>query len=278
MDKNTTLSRFANQIRIETLKSLLHLGFGHFGGSLSIVEVLAVLYGGVMKIDPQNPTWQARDFFVLSKGHAGPALYATLALKGYFPLEQLLTLNQNGTNLPSHPDRLKTLGVDATTGSLGQGISIATGIALSHHLRQLPNRTFCIVGDGELNEGQCWEAFQFIAHHQLRNLCVIVDFNQQQLDGYLADIINPLDLRAKFSAFGFAVETIQGDDIPNLYRTLSNIHTYDKPVIVILESKKGQGVPYLENLANCHHLRLTSEHRQEIHSAIQTLEAKNAAL
>src|SRR5699024_2099410 len=128
----TDLTRFANQIRIETLKMLVHLGFGHFGGSLSVVETLAALYGKVMKIDPKKPDWSERDYFVLSKGHAGPALYSTLALKGYFPLEQLKTLNQNGTLLPSHPDRLKTLGVDATTGSLGQGLSIASGIAFSH--------------------------------------------------------------------------------------------------------------------------------------------------
>lgn len=142
------LQRFAQKIRLNTLKSLVHLGFGHFGGSLSIVETLAVLYGKVMRLKPEDPHWEERDYFVLSKGHAGPALYATLALKGYFPLEQLFTLNTDRTFLPSHPDRLKTPGVDATTGSLGQGISIAAGIALSHQLRGKSNRTFCIVGDG----------------------------------------------------------------------------------------------------------------------------------
>lgn len=271
------LKTFANQIRIETLKSLSHLGFGHFGGSLSIVEALAVLYGAVMKVDPKNPQWQERDYFVLSKGHGGPALYATLALKGYFPVEQLLTLNQNGTLLPSHPDRLKTLGVDATTGSLGQGVSIAAGIALSHQLRGLPNRTFCIVGDGELNEGQCWEAFQFIAHRRLTHLCLLVDFNKQQLDGNLTDIIHPFDLSDKFTAFGFRVVTVKGDDIQQLYHVLSE-PPKDKPLVVILDSVKGQGVPYLEGLPNCHHLRLTEEIRREINRAIEVLEAENARL
>jgi len=147
---------FARQIRIETLKMLTGLGFGHYGGSMSVVETLAVLYSDVMRIDPTKPDWQERDYFVLSKGHAGPALYATLALKGYFPQADLKTLNQNGTKLPSHPDRLRTIGVDATTGSLGQGVSIATGMALSHKLAKRANRVFCVVGDGELNEGQVW--------------------------------------------------------------------------------------------------------------------------
>lgn len=265
------LHTFAQKIRLNTLKSLVNLGFGHFGGSLSIVETLAVLYGKIMNVDPRNPNWQDRDYFVLSKGHGGPALYATLALKGYFPLETLLTLNTNGTSLPSHPDRLKTPGVDATTGSLGQGISIAAGIALSHQLRGKNNRTFCIVGDGELNEGQCWEAFQFIAHRHLNNLCVIIDYNKLQLDGCLTDIINPLSLQDKFNAFGFQVETVKGDDIVRLEQALQK--TYDKPLALILDSKKGQGVPYIENLANNHHLRLDEESRAQIQLAIDELEA-----
>lgn len=268
------LKRFANQIRVETLKSLVNLGFGHFGGSLSIVETLAVLYGGVMKLDPKKPQWEERDYFVLSKGHGGPALYATLALKGYFPLEQLLTLNKNGTLLPSHPDRLKTQGVDATTGSLGQGISIATGIALSHQLRKMPNRTFCIVGDGELNEGQCWEAFQFIAHRQLTNLTVFVDYNKQQLDGDLVEIINPFDLNKKFQSFGFNTATVKGDDLVALYQLITQEQT--KPLVIILNSVKGQGVPYLEKLSNCHHLRLDIHSRSAIERAIAHLEAQYA--
>ncbi|HAN6385258.1 TPA: transketolase [Escherichia coli] len=268
------LTQFARDIRIHTLKSLTHLGFGHYGGSMSVVETLAVLYGAVMKIDPAAPDWPERDYFILSKGHAGPALYSTLALKGYFPLEELSTLNQNGTRLPSHPDRLKTCGVDSTTGSLGQGISIAGGMALSHKLAGRKNRVFCIVGDGELNEGQCWEAFQFIAHHRLNNLTVFVDWNKQQLDGQLDEIINPFDLEGKFRAFGFDVVTVKGDDIEGLLNVVKPVLPAEaRPRVVILDSIKGQGGPCLEQLSNSHHLRLTEEMKGTLNETIRQLEA-----
>ncbi|HGY7954043.1 TPA: transketolase [Escherichia coli] len=268
------LTQFARDIRIQTLKSLTHLGFGHYGGSMSVVETLAVLYGAVMKIDPAAPDWPERDYFILSKGHAGPALYSTLALKGYFPLEELSTLNQNGTRLPSHPDRLKTCGVDSTTGSLGQGISIAGGMALSHKLAGRKNRVFCIVGDGELNEGQCWEAFQFIAHHRLNNLTVFVDWNKQQLDGQLDEIINPFDLEGKFRAFGFDVVTVKGDDIEGLLNVVKPVLPAEaRPRVVILDSIKGQGGPCLEQLSNSHHLRLTEEMKGTLNETIRQLEA-----
>ncbi|ENA4570900.1 transketolase [Escherichia coli] len=268
------LTQFARDIRIQTLKSLTHLGFGHYGGSMSVVETLAVLYGAVMKIDPAAPDWPERDYFILSKGHAGPALYSTLALKGYFPLEELSTLNQNGTRLPSHPDRLKTCGVDSTTGSLGQGISIAGGMALSHKLAGRKNRVFCIVGDGELNEGQCWEAFQFIAHHRLNNLTVFVDWNKQQLDAQLDEIINPFDLEGKFRAFGFDVVTVKGDDIEGLLNVVKPVLPAEaRPRVVILDSIKGQGVPCLEQLSNSHHLRLTEEMKGTLNETIRQLEA-----
>ncbi|RSB19679.1 transketolase [Citrobacter farmeri] len=268
------VTQLAREIRIATLKSLIHLGFGHFGGCMSVVETLAVLYGEVMNIDPADPDWPERDYFVLSKGHAGPALYSTLALKGYFPVEELNTLNQNGTRLPSHPDRLKTRGVDATTGSLGQGISIAGGMALSHKLAQRTNRVFCIVGDGELNEGQCWEAFQFIAHHRLNNLTIFVDWNKQQLDGELNDIIHPFCLEDKFRAFGFEAFTVKGDDIPGLLAVVQPVlDNQARPRVVILDSIKGQGVPYLEQLANSHHLRLTDETRHALNDNLRQLEA-----
>ncbi|WP_437887152.1 transketolase [Phytobacter sp. V91] len=268
------LRQFAREIRVATLKSLTHLGFGHYGGSMSVVETLAVLYGEVMRLDPASPDWPERDYFVLSKGHAGPALYSTLALKGYFPLEELLTLNENGTRLPSHPDRLKTPGVDATTGSLGQGISIAAGMALSHKLDERANRVFCIVGDGELNEGQCWEALQFIAHHRLNNLTVFIDWNKQQLDGKLDDIICAFNLEEKFRAFGFDVTTVKGDDIAALLDAVQPAPPADaRPRVVILDSIKGQGVPWLEGLDNTHHLRLTGDMQQAMEKAIKQLEA-----
>ncbi|MND10945.1 Transketolase [compost metagenome] len=268
------VTQLARDIRVATLKSLTNLGFGHYGGSMSVVETLAVLYGAVMKIDPADPDSPERDYFVLSKGHAGPALYSTLAIKGYFPMEELSTLNHNGTRLPSHPDRLKTRGVDATTGSLGQGISIAGGMALSHKLAGRPNRVFCIVGDGELNEGQCWEAFQFIAHHRLNSLTVFVDWNKLQLDGALDEIIRAFNLEEKFRAFGFDAITVKGDDIVGLLEAVQPVPAADaRPRVVILDSIKGQGVPYLEQLSNSHHLRLTDEMTVALNETIRQLEA-----
>ncbi|MDU3421883.1 transketolase, partial [Streptococcus sp.] len=172
------LKSFATEIRLNTLETLNHLGFGHYGGSLSVVEILAVLYGKVMNMTPELFKEKDRDYFVLSKGHAGPALYSTLYLKGFFDKDFLHSLNTNGTRLPSHPDRNLTPGVDMTTGSLGQGISVATGIAYGQIINDSPHFTYTIVGDGELNEGQCWEAIQFAAHHKLRNLIVFVDDNK----------------------------------------------------------------------------------------------------
>ena len=275
MENYNEIKKLARDIRISMLKMLLNLGFGHFGGSLSVVETLAVLYGAVMKIDPKNPNWEGRDYMVLSKGHAGPALYAALAIKGYFPKEELMTLNVNGTHLPSHPDRLLTKGVDATTGSLGQGVSLATGIAMAEKLSGKDNRVFTILGDGELNEGQCWEAFQFIAHHNLNNLTVFVDYNKLQLDGTLEEIIKPFSLTEKFKAFGFDSVEVKGDDIEGIYNLLKNPRgENERPLAVILDTKKGQGVKYIENLKNSHHLRLTDEVKAEIEKAVAELEGE----
>jgi len=187
-EKIKALERFATEIRLETMKELTHLGFGHVGGDLSVIETLAVLYGEVMRIDPKNPRWSDRDWLVVSKGHAGPAVYATLALTGYFPLEELLTLNQGGTRLPSHCDRNKTIGIDMTTGSLGQGVSSAIGIALGNRLDQRENYTYLMIGDGVCDEGQVWEGALFAAHHKLDHLIAFVDANKKQLDGYTKDI------------------------------------------------------------------------------------------
>jgi transketolase len=266
---------FRDEIRLKTLKELYHLGFGHYGGSLSIIEALAVLYGDVMKIDPNNPKWEDRDYFILSKGHGGPGLYATLAAKGYFPEEVLYTLNQNGTTLPSHPDKNLTPGVDMTTGSLGQGISAAVGVALSHKLSNKDNYTYCIVGDGELNEGQCWEAFQFAAHHKLNHLFVFIDDNKKQLDGLTKDIIDPLDFEEKFKAFGFYTLKVDGGSVEQIYQAIAKGKSQIKqPVAIILDTVKGQGVPYLEEKADNHHIRPSKEDEAAILEAIAELENK----
>ncbi|PLS01363.1 transketolase [Neobacillus cucumis] len=269
------VERFRDEIRLMTLKELQHLGFGHYGGSLSIVEALAVLYGDVMKVDPNNPNWEERDYFILSKGHGGPGLYATLALKGYFPLDVLYTLNQNGTTLPSHPDRNLTPGVDMTTGSLGQGISAAVGVALSHKLSNQDNFTYCIVGDGELNEGECWEAFQFAAHHKLNHLFVFVDDNKKQLDGPTKDIIDPLDFEQKFKAFGFYTMKVDGRSLEQIYEAIQRgKEQSDQPVAIILDTIKAQGVPYLEEKADNHHIRPNKVDEEAILAVIQDLENK----
>ncbi len=269
------LELFRDEIRLKTLKELYNLGFGHYGGSLSIVEALAVLYGEVMRIDPENPNWEERDYFILSKGHGGPSLYATLAAKGYFPEELLYTLNQNGTKLPSHPDKNLTPGVDMTTGSLGQGISAAVGVALSHKLAHKDNYTYCIVGDGELNEGQCWEAFQFAAHHRLNQLVILVDDNKKQLDGLTKDIIDPLDFVEKFNAFGFYVRRVDGASVQEIYEAIEKGKAQNaKPIAIILDTVKGQGVPYLEEKADNHHIRPSEADEEAILSAVAELETK----
>lgn len=269
------IQRFADRIRLETAKMLSKRGFGHLGGSFSIVETLAVLYGHVMKIDPSNPAWQDRDWFVLSKGHAGPALYATLALKGYVPLSMLDTLNENGTLMPSHPDRLKTSGVDVTTGSLGQGISLATGVAMSFKLDKKPNRVFAIVGDGEANEGQVWEAFQFAAHQKLSNLLVFIDENHKQLDGLTKDIMNPFDLVMKMEAFGFACLRVKGDDVDAIHNAIRQLDSIDNQAkCIVLDTVKGQGDEYFENLFDNHHIRFSGESKTALTSLIQRLSDK----
>jgi transketolase len=269
------LERFRDKIRLWTLKQLNHLGFGHYGGSLSIVEVLAVLYGKIMNISPGQMNDDHRDRFVLSKGHGGPALYAALAIKGFFPYEMLYTLNQNGTKLPSHPDRNLTPGVEMTTGSLGQGISVAVGVALSQKLSNIPSYTYTIVGDGELNEGQCWEAIQFAAHHKLHRLFVFVDDNKKQLDGWTKDICDPIDFVEKFRSFGFWACRVNGASLEEIEAAiLEGKKQSKKPVAIILDTIKGQGVPYLEQKEDNHHIRPSAEDQKAIEEAILELEQK----
>ncbi|WAA12084.1 transketolase [Fervidibacillus halotolerans] len=269
------LELFRDQIRLWTLKQLHHLGFGHYGGSLSIVETLAVLYGKEMNVTTENFKEVDRDHFILSKGHAGPALYATLALKGFFPMDMLLTLNQNGTKLPSHPDRNLTPGVEMTTGSLGQGFSVAVGMATSLKLSGSTHYTYTIVGDGELNEGQCWEAAQFAAHHRLNRLVVLVDENKKQLDGWTKDIIETFDLADKFRSFGFWSTRVDGADMEAIHQAIiEGKEQKEKPICIILDTTKGQGIPYLEEKEANHHIRPSDEEKDIIRQAIEELEKK----
>ena len=251
------LKIFATEIRIALLEEMKARGFGHIGGSLSICDLLAVLYGKLMNYKPEDPQWADRDKLVCSKGHAGPAVYATLALKGFFPKEELKTLNRPGTHLPSHCDKNKTTGIDCTTGSLGQGTSQAVGMALGDRLKGRPSRTYLIVGDGELDEGQCWEAAMFTAAKNVTNLTWIIDENKKQLDGPTAEILPSGDLRAKFEAFGFDAVRVKGNDVEALYDALTR--PSDKPKAIVMDNIKGSGVKAIEETAANHSMTVGTE-------------------
>lgn len=266
-----TLNHYALMIRYETCKMLRHRGFGHLGGAMSMVEVLTLLYFKMMKIDPSRPHWDERDYFVLSKGHGGPSYYATLACAGYFDTALLKTINENGTSLPSHPDRLKTIGVDATTGSLGQGISIAAGIAKGLKIQGKPNRVYTLVGDGECNEGQVWEAIQFIAHHHLDNLIVFVDDNKKQLDGFTQDINQTFDFKEKFSAFGLFTQRVDGKDISAIEQAVMTAIESKRPSCIVLDTIKGQGLPYFETLMDNHHIRFDTHSLQVLDELMDSM-------
>lgn len=270
-----SLEKFATEIRLETLKEIKTLGFGHIGGAASVIELLAVLYGRVMKVDPAKPDWPDRDYLVCSKGHAGPAIYATLALKGYFPKELLATLNKNGTTLPSHCDRLKTVGIDMTTGSLGQGASSSMGIACGNRLDGRDSTTYLILGDGELNEGQVWEAALFASHQKLDNLIAFVDENKKQLDGYTKDINDLGDIRAKFESFGWHAQYVKGNDIAAIYNAIQAAKAaVGKPSVIVLDTVKGQGYPFVELQESNHHLRFSEQDHLSAKAEIKALEAK----
>ena len=252
------LDAFALKIRIGTVEAIKSRGFGHIGGSLSVADALAVLYGSVMKVDPANPQDPNRDKLVCSKGHAGPAVYATLALKGFFPYEDLKTLNQPGTNFPSHCDRNKTPGVDMTTGSLGQGTSLAVGMAVGDAIKGRNCRTYLMVGDGELNEGQVWEAAMFAAAKKVTNLVWLVDWNKRQLDGALCDVLEPFNLEEKFRAFGFDACTVDGHDVEALHAALTK-PAEDRPIAIILDTVKGKGVSSVEQTASNHSMNVSQD-------------------
>ena len=247
------LGREATMIRQGILNGT-HAAFsGHPGGSLSIADLLAYLYFVEMKVDPANPKWDGRDRFVLSKGHAAPALYATLARRGFFPYEDLTTLRHIDSVLQGHPDMKHIPGVDMSTGSLGQGISAAVGMALAAKVDGKDYRTYTIVGDGESEEGQVWEALMFAARHNLDNLCVIIDFNGLQIDGAVADIVNPAPYEPKLSAFGYHVITIDAHDFEQIENAFAEAKAVKgKPTAIVANSVKGKGVSFMENQVKWH--------------------------
>lgn len=267
----------AEGIRLVTLQELEGFGSGHIGGAMSVIETLAVLYGSELRCDPNNPNWEGRDRLVLSKGHAGPALYATLSLKGFFSREMLSELNQGGGHLPSHCDRNKTPGVDMTTGSLGQGISAAIGMALGNRMNKSDSITYLIIGDGECNEGQIWEGAIFAAAHKLDNLITFVDWNKQQLDGFTKDILDMGDIGEKFKSFGWFVQKVNGHDVGAILdAVIAAKDNTGAPSCILLDTVKGHGT-FAAGIEGNHHMSFTKDQMDEaIKKASERLEDARA--
>jgi len=248
-----TTEQFAKAMRKEIIKMLAEAKSGHPGGSLSATDMMAVLFHEEMNIDPADPKKADRDRFVLSKGHCAPALYAALALKGFFPVEELANLRKLGSPLQGHPDMNKVPGVDMSSGSLGQGLSIACGMALAAKMDGKTHRIFAMCGDGEMQEGQIWEAGMFAAHYKLDNLTVFVDHNHLQIDGRIEDVMSPEPLADKWRAFGWHVIEIDGHCHDAIRKALAEAKTVTgKPVMIVAETVKGKGVSYMENQAGWH--------------------------
>ena len=243
----------ACKVRMNAVRGVHAAKAGHPGGSLSAADMFTYLYFKEMNIDPANPKWEDRDRFVLSKGHTAPGLYATLALRGFFPVDDLDTLRQIGSHLQGHPNMNETPGVDMSTGSLGQGISAAAGMALAAKYQKKDCRIYTLLGDGEIQEGQVWEAMMFASHYKLDNLCVIIDNNGLQIDGKVADVMSPYPIPEKLSAFGFEVVEIDGHDFDQIEAAFEKAKaTKGKPFGIVMKTTKGKGVSYMEGQAGWH--------------------------
>lgn len=247
------LKKIANDVRIGIIEEVYNAQSGHPGGSLSIADILTVLYFNEMNVNEKKPDMKNRDRLVLSKGHASPALYSVLANRGFFNKDELKTFRKIDSNLQGHPDKNKVKGVDMTTGSLGQGLSAANGMALAGKLDKLNYRVYCILGDGELEEGQVWEAAMTSHHYKLDNLCVIVDNNNLQIDGKLEEVMNIYPIEDKFKSFGFETFQIDGHNITQIIEAFGKAKKVkDRPTAIIAKTVKGKGVSYMENQAGWH--------------------------
>jgi len=246
------LKQLAKGLRKDILQMLEQAGSGHTGGSLSIVEILIALYYYKMRHNPKNPKLENRDRFLLSKGHGCPALYAVLASLGYFPQEELLTLRQLGSRLQGHP-QLGLPGIEIASGSLGQGLSIACGMALAAKMDKKKHRIYCLIGDGEINEGQIWEAAMTAAHYKLDNICTFIDYNKYQIDGSVCSVMNIEPVRDKWKSFGWNVEDVDGHNIKALADVLDKVETVKKrPSVIIAHTIKGKGVSFIERSNRWH--------------------------
>lgn len=252
-EKKKQLQITACKVRMGIIESTHAAKCGHPGGSLSAADMFTYLYFKELRVDPSNPGWPERDRFVLSKGHCAPGLYAALAHRGFFPVEDLIQLRKVGSYLQGHPNMNSVPGVDMSTGSLGQGISTACGMALAGKLKKQDYRVYTLLGDGEIQEGQVWEACMFASHYRLDNLCVIIDNNGLQIDGDVAKVMSPYPIDAKLEAFGFHVQTIDGHDFDAIEAALNTARTVTgRPSAIILKSVKGKGVSFMENQAGWH--------------------------
>lgn len=268
--KNTDfLKEKARVLRIEILKMLTEAGSGHTGGSLSAADIVTVLYFYKMRHNPKDPKWRERDRFILSKGHAAPVLYAALALSGYFEKTLLTTLRKLGSPLQGHPCSKKLPGVEISTGSLGQGLSVANGIALGLRLDRLSSRVYCLLGDGEIQEGQIWEAAMTATHYRLDNLCAIIDNNGLQIDGRCSDVMGIEPIVQKWEAFGWYVIDIDGHNIDAIINALDEAESVKgRPTIVVARTIKGKGVCFFEGKVEYHGIAPTQE---ELKSALREL-------
>ena len=269
----------ACKIRMGTVEGVFNAKSGHPGGSLSASDIYAYLYFKELHVDPKNPKDENRDRFVLSKGHACPGLYATLAVKGYFSTEELKKLRHIGAMLQGHPDMKGTPGIDMSTGSLGQGVSAACGMALAGKMDQKGYRVYALLGDGEIEEGEVWEAAMFAGHHKLDNLCLIVDNNGLQIDGPVAEVAGPAPIDEKFAAFGFDVQKIDGHDFDAIDAAFAHAKTVKgKPSVIIAKTVKGKGVSYMENQVGWHGKAPNAEQyetaMQELQKTLTGLEAE----
>ncbi|MGI6485983.1 MAG: transketolase [Tepidanaerobacteraceae bacterium] len=268
-EKHQELKNISRNIRRHIIEMTAEAGSGHPGGSLSCADILSVLYFHVMRINPQDPLWPDRDRLVLSKGHAAPALYAALAERGYFPKKELLKLRKFGAILQGHPDMNSTPGLDMTTGSLGQGLSVANGMALAARIDNRDYRVYVILGDGEAEEGQVWEAAMTSSHYKLDNLMVFLDYNRLQIDGPISEIISPESFYDKFKSFGWHVLEIEGHDIGQIVESVEQAKvTKGKPTAVIAHTIKGKGVAFMENQVGWHGKAPTREQAEEALKAL----------
>ncbi|MBE6766412.1 MAG: transketolase [Ruminococcaceae bacterium] len=275
IDEKQNLQKIATKVRMGVIEGVYNAKSGHPGGSLSSADIMTYLYFKQMNIDPANPKAEKRDRLVLSKGHAAPVLYSVLAHRGYFDVELLKTLRHVDSILQGHPDMKKIPGVDMSSGSLGQGVSAAVGMALSAKHFGDDYKVYALLGDGEIEEGQVWEAAMFASHKKLNNLTVIVDNNNLQIDGSIDEVNSPYPIDEKFKAFGFEVAVINGNDMDEIDAAMQKVGTFDKPYAIIANTVKGKGVSFMENQVGWHG---SAPNEEQYNAAMAELESALAAL